>query len=315
MALLPFLKLTPADQRSKFLKISQNCDDHLEQAFSLIPGDWAVVEALKPANRARNRYSNVFPWDRTRVSLPVHEGASDYINASWVDLGPGRRYIAAQGPLEETMHHFWAMCFHEAEKQESDTIVIAMVTPLVELGREKCVKYWPGRSAPAWNLESLLEKDDIATEGLTVTWEGEEYANDGDFLLTTLKLQSPTTTKTVLHYYYQEWQDAKTPDLVKPLIALSQQIQAIKKEIPLLVPIVHCSAGVGRTGTFIAIDHLLHSPDPFAAADPIYSLVQSMRADRMMMVQTVYQYIFLYEVAQKLLKKRQGRRPSFDDEP
>lgn len=302
----PYLKLSPHEQRSRFVKISHNCDTHLEEAYAGTPGEWAILDALRPENHSRNRYSNVFPWDKNRVILPANPGGSDYINASWVELDPKFRYIAAQGPLVETIHHFWAMCFNEAELQNSDTVVIAMVTPLVELGREKCAKYWPTKASPTWNMEVPLRQDKI-NAALKVTWVSEKYAHDGDFLLTTLKLESPTVTKTVIHYYYHKWQDARVPNLVDPLIALSREMCKIRQNIPNIVPIVHCSAGVGRTGTFIAIDYLLNGPDQFGKADAVFDLVTRLRGDRMMMVQTVYQYLFLYEVSQKLYKERQAK--------
>lgn len=306
----PFLTLSTAQRRARFNELSRICDHHLEEAYSQVPkSPWSIETAVAAKSRPRNRYLNVFPWDRTRVALPVTgKNGWDYINASWVNLSPEARYIAAQGPLRGTIHHFWAMCFDQAIKLGSDTVVIAMVTPLVEMGREKCNKYWPSQNHSHWDMSEALQRDEIAPGKLTVTWIGEELHNDG-FTVTTLSLQSGDISKKVLHFYYEGWQDTKVPDAVEPLISLSEEIAAVRAEYPRVVPIVHCSAGVGRTGTFIAIDYLRHFSNPFdcTSVDPVLDLVKKLRGERMMMVQTEHQYVFLYEVLTRMYKEQKTK--------
>lgn len=307
MVLPPFLTLSPAQKRTRFLEILDACDGHLEEAFSATPDSkWSIQTAVMPQNRLRNRYLNVFPWDRTRV--PLHTtgvDSSDYINASWVTLSPKAQYIAAQGPLETTVHHFWAMCFGQAVQNNTDTVVVAMVTPLVEMGREKCFKYWPDENRGTWDFSELMARDRIGPNSLTLAWKSQELHSDG-FTVTTLKLQSGDVSKTVLHYYYEQWQDTKVPDSVEPLVALSEEISAVKNLHPTLVPVVHCSAGVGRTGTFIAIDYFRNFADPFDGShvDPVAEVVTQLRDQRMMMVQTVHQYVFLYDYLMRMYRER-----------
>ncbi|KAM3125163.1 hypothetical protein CJJ07_000516 [Candidozyma auris] len=302
-----FFKLSPSEQRAKFLKLSQVCDDHLDEAYGeVVDSEWSISEALKKENVSRNRYSNVFPWDKTRVVLPILPGAkSDYINASRIRLSETREYIAAQGPLVNTIPHFWAMAFHEAELQKSDTIVIAMMTPLEEGGREKCSRYWPSDSCTTWDFTEALRSDGISPGSLSITLKSREIIHDGDLIFSQFILESPTTRKNVLHYYFQKWEDAKVPDSMDPIISLSREIEKQKLKTPRIAPIVHCSAGVGRTGTFIAIDYMLHEwvCNYPKFNDPVCDIVARLRSDRMMMVQTVYQFMFLYCVAKRIYEE------------
>lgn len=304
----PFLALSPAQQRARFNEIASLCEDHLDDSFTRPDSPWSVSAATSDSGKFRNRYSNVFPWDRTRVRLPVAANASDYINALKITLPTNVQYIAAQGPLRGTVHHFWAMCLDQAVELHADTVVVAMVTPLVEQGREKCHKYWPLGLDPEWDLLAAVKQDKLALPGLKVTWQKESVHSDG-YIVTALQLQAGDVTKQVLHYYYKAWQDTKVPDAVEPLLSLSEEISAVRAEHPKIVPVVHCSAGVGRTGTFIAVDYLRNFSDPFDGkyVDPIFELVKLLRSDRMMMVQTVHQYQFLYDLLTRMYHERATR--------
>lgn len=265
--------------------------------------------ATSRINHPRNRYLNVFPWDQTRVQLPVEGSHSDYINASYINIPNSYRYIASQGPLPSTIHHFWAMAFSEAVKNNNDSIIIVMVTPLVESGYVKCTQYWPTAGEPPLVFDEELKEDGIPFD-LRVSYVNESYNTEGDYLVTELELQSGDTTKKVYHYYYRKWADAKVPPSIHHLLQLSKDIRLRPEQV---VPIVHCSAGVGRTGTFIAIDHLRSHFHEITKKnqpgrkkqydqkkDPILQTVLQLRESRIMMVQTVYQYCFLYECAYEI---------------
>lgn len=268
--------------------------------------EWDAKVGTSEENSVRNRYFNVYPYDSSRVKLPVlNSRYSDYINASYVEVGEDK-YIATQGPLKSTTHQFWAMAFNEATIE--DEIVIVMVTPLVEGGVTKCFQYWPSLHELI-SFTQLLRNDGIDLPSLEVTHIKEEYNTEGDYLLTELELKSGDVIKKVHHFYYYKWADAKVPPSISPLLQLSQDIREID-----VIPIIHCSAGVGRTGTFIAIDHLFHnyskvlkglkpSDDYVSEDDPILRTVSLLRKNRMMMVQTVYQYNFLYESAKALFER------------
>lgn len=287
-----FSRSTSVDRRRQFLAINKISEARLEEAFALPQAaKWTVNHALKKANVKRNRYLNVFPWDQTRVTLPVIPGGNDYINASHVRMGSSC-YIAAQGPLDHTQHHLWAMAFNEAERDNTDLVVIAMVTPLVELGMVKCSRYWPTKEEGTIEWSDLIVEDNIDVPGqtLSVTYAGEHKHKD-DFLVTDFDLICGDKKKRVKHYHYYKWADSRTPSSIEPLLALSREIRSQLAHAPNTRPIVHCSAGVGRTGTWIAVDHYLY--DKPAGNDPMYDIVVQLREHRMMMVQTVHQYAFL----------------------
>ncbi|KAK6453788.1 protein-tyrosine phosphatase-like protein [Scheffersomyces xylosifermentans] len=318
-----FLRLPLASQKENFHQINELEAARIKQGLRH-PGesDWAVNDGTDKRNASRNRYANVFPYNSSRVRLPVvGDGASDYINASYVRLSEEsfNEYIAAQGPLENTVNQFWSMAYNESEKQNNDVVLIVMVTPLTESGMIKCDKYWPDKENPTLDLSHSNKKDSIDIPELQVNYIKESYDDVGDFLLTEMELVSPTKTKKVYHFYYYKWADARVPPSLYPLLYLSEEINAIRKlAVNAPTPIVHCSAGVGRTGTFIAIDHLFKDFDKFiklcekakaskeydVVYDPIFQTVLQMREKRMMMVQTAYQFGFLYDSAKGLYKDR-----------
>ncbi|RCK66891.1 Tyrosine-protein phosphatase 1 [Candida viswanathii] len=316
------IKVSPQKQRDNFNELneieSQRIIEGLNNPDTSI---WSITSGISRVNRSRNRYTNVTPWDRTRVKLPVVDETthSDYINASHIHLRTSRdkvcnRYIACQGPLESTIHHFWAMAFNELEHQGNDVVVIVMVTPLVESDMVKCAKYWPELDE-IWDLAKETKDDGIDLQDLSVKNVGEDSAELDDYVITELELTANGKTKKVYHFYYYKWADAKTPPSIQPLSDLSARIHEIRESSTdaenRLVPIVHCSAGVGRSGTFIVYDHLFRDVDVFRTLaradgtsdkDLVYQAVCQLRSQRMMMVQTVYQYSFLYDVARTFYK-------------
>lgn len=266
---------------------------------------WSFNSATSHENAPRNRYINVFPWNSTRVKLNVLPGHSDYINASHIEIDPSSKYIASQGPMPSTVHHFWAMCFQQAEKQHSDTIIVAMVTPLVENGIRKCCQYWPDEDTETLLWTTALQKDGIE-EQLTLEFVSLAWDDEGDFLVSQFRLQTPYKTKTVHHYYYSKWVDSRVPPSAMPLVTLSRRIRLLQSTVPSRpVPIIHCSAGVGRTGTYITVDHLLHHVqavmNPAYGCDPILDTVARLRRQRMMMVQTLHQFAFLYDTVKLMV--------------
>lgn len=260
---------------------------------------WTHSVASLPQNRSRNRYTDVFPWDKNRVKLPSK--VNDYINASHIDL-PDARYIATQGPLSQTIHHFWSMCYFEAQRRQEKDIIIVMITPLVENRRKKCEKYWPEDS---WDLSELLEKDQIDLPSMKIKNEG--LTSFDRFTLTQFSLVVGEDVKTVWHYYYHDWADTRTPSDGLSLIELLNQVHKLKTSKNVKIPITHCSAGVGRTGTFIALDYFNINDELLIDAessDPIYELFQLLRNDRILMIQTVEQYEFLYQFFLEIIPQR-----------
>lgn len=285
---------------------------------------------------ARNRYLNVEPYASNRVKLKVAEGANDYINASPIRLGK-RKYIATQGPKDTSVNHFYRMLAAEVKSPA----VVVMLTQTHEAGREKCFQYYPLSPEES---PMIIPEDDEAQDG----WQGEVHldtvANDEGSRSELRRLRLRTTTADgaqneteIRHLLFSGWPDFLIPEgedrlALVELIRLSaslnrphfpkpksqtngvhtplaQSFTTIEQDNP---RIIHCSAGVGRSGTFIALDYLLSMlysdqlDDLPPDSDPIAEAVDLLRQQRMMMVQGESQFNFLYDVLREQMVARMG---------
>ncbi|ELW64746.1 Receptor-type tyrosine-protein phosphatase H [Tupaia chinensis] len=244
--------------------------------------------ASAPENSAKNRYRNVLPYDWSRVPLkPIPgEPGSDYINASFIPgLWSSQEFIAAQGPLPQTVGDFWRLVW----EQQSHTLV--MLTNCMESGRVKCEHYWPLDAQPC-------------THGcLRVTLVGEEVMEDWavrDLQVVHLEEKS---TLSVRQFHYLAWPDHGVPHSPDPLLAFWKMLrQWLDQTVEGGPPIVHCSAGVGRTGTLIALDVLLRQLQCEGLVGP-FGFVKRMRDSRPLMVQTEAQYVFLHQCILRFLQQ------------
>ncbi|KAK2140984.1 hypothetical protein LSH36_1190g00087 [Paralvinella palmiformis] len=218
--------------------------------------------AITDDNKKKNRFLNIYPYDLTRVILDEEnpETDGDYINASFIE-GYGNTecaYIATQGPVHQTMRDFWRMIWQYGANR------IVMVANLAEDGKKKCDRYWP-------EYINQSEKHDM----FMVTLESvTEYA---DYTIRSLTLARG--------YHFTSWKDKGRPSFgAVTLLHFHQKVHSKDDERtgPL---VVHCSAGVGRTGTFIALDILLQQMADERVAD-VLGCVQKLRQQRMLMVQT-----------------------------
>ncbi|XP_052219296.1 tyrosine-protein phosphatase Lar-like isoform X3 [Dreissena polymorpha] len=231
-------------------------------------------------NIPKNRYRNMYPYDKNRVVLPLIDGDlhSDFINASFIDgYNKPKKYIAAQGPLERTILDIWRLIW--AEKIQA----VAMVTNLVEEGKRKCFQYWPDDTRNPFKRGhfkiSLIQQDDYA-----------------DFIIRKLECSNESSHKvhTVYHCHFTAWPDKDVPDSALSLVQFWRKVRsyADHETIPLLV---HCSAGVGRTGTFITLDYL-HDQGLAVHEINVHDAVKAMRDQRINMVQTKNQYLYIHEL-------------------
>ena len=264
-----------------------------------------VQDNSKPT-RLRNRYLNVQPWSNSRIRLRVPEGESDYINASPISLTDAKTgsvfsYIAAQGPKDTNLSHFWHMVWH----QTSRVAVIVMLTQTAESGREKCYQYFPlDEQTEAINIDPV-ETTEAAPPGsvsvLEVTFDEKSRSTIRKLLLT-----FGQESKVVWHMLFSAWPDFEVPqnedrDALFELLRLSAE----KNSGTCNPRIIHCSAGVGRSGSFIALEYLLAQIQSGAISeanddqDLIFDLVTQLREQRMSMVQSDIQYAFLYEVVRE----------------
>ncbi|XP_075065689.1 receptor-type tyrosine-protein phosphatase delta isoform X21 [Mixophyes fleayi] len=228
-------------------------------------------------NKPKNRYANVIAYDHSRVLLSAIEGipGSDYINSNYIDgYRKQNAYIATQGPLPETFGDFWRMMW----EQRSATVV--MMTKLEERSRIKCDQYWPSRGTETYGLiqVTLLDTVELAT-----------------YCVRTFALykNGSSEKREVRQFQFTAWPDHGVPEHPTPFLAFLRRVKTCNP--PDAGPmVVHCSAGVGRTGCFIVIDAMLERIRHEKTVD-IYGHVTLMRAQRNYMVQTEDQYIFIHD--------------------
>ncbi|KAM7394177.1 hypothetical protein PAMP_020991 [Pampus punctatissimus] len=228
-------------------------------------------------NKPKNRYANVIAYDHSRVILSSIEGVpgSDYMNANYID-GYRRQnaYIATQGSLPETFGDFWRMVW------EQHTANIIMMTKLEEKSRVKCDQYWPTRGTETYGLiqVTLLDTVELATYSVRTFALYKSGSNE---------------KREVRHFQFTAWPDHGVPEHPTPFLAFLRRVKACNP--PDAGPmVVHCSAGVGRTGCFIVIDAMTERIKHEKTLD-IYGHVTLMRSQRNYMVQTEDQYIFIHD--------------------
>ncbi|KAF4095333.1 hypothetical protein G5714_024411 [Onychostoma macrolepis] len=221
--------------------------------------------ALAIENKPKNRYSNVLPYDASRVKLSMCGSPfDDYINANYIPGYNSRKeFIAAQGPLPVTVNEFWRMIW------EKNIYTIVMLTKCNEMGRVKCEKYWPSGTNHYQN-NSVTTTSEIELESWTIR----------DFRIKNVKTAE---TRYVRQFHFTAWPDHGVPQTTEVLIDFRHLVREHMDQYSRHSPtVVHCSAGVGRTGTFIAIDHLIFQIERDSMVD-IYGIVNDMRMHRPLM--------------------------------
>nr|XP_046248906.1 protein tyrosine phosphatase receptor type Fa isoform X12 [Scatophagus argus] len=228
-------------------------------------------------NKPKNRYANVIAYDHSRVILTPVDGipGSDYINANYIDgYRKQNAYIATQGPLPETLSDFWRMVW------EQRTCTIVMMTRLEEKSRVKCDQYWPCRGTETYGMIQVTMLDTVELATYTIR----TFA---------LYKNGSSEKREVRQFQCMAWPDHGVPEYPTPTLAFLRRVKACNP--PDAGPmVVHCSAGVGRTGCFIVIEAMLERMKHEKSVD-IYGHVTCIRAQRNYMVQTEDQYIFIHE--------------------
>ncbi|XP_068169231.1 receptor-type tyrosine-protein phosphatase beta-like [Antennarius striatus] len=249
--------------------------------------------ALLPENRGKNRYNNILPYDSTRVKLSYvdDDPCSDYINASYIPGNNFRReYVATQGPLPGTKDDFWKMVW------EQNVHNIVMVTQCVEKGRVKCDHYWPFDQDPLYYGDLIVQ---MLSESVLPEWTIREFNICSE--------EQRSFTRLVRQFHYTVWPDHGVPETTQSLIQFVRTVRDYVNRTPGSGPTVaHCSAGVGRTGTFIVLDRLLQQLDTKDSVD-IYGSVFDLRLHRSHMVQTECQYAYLHQCVRDVLRARKLR--------
>nr|XP_043877783.1 receptor-type tyrosine-protein phosphatase delta-like isoform X23 [Solea senegalensis] len=275
---IPIMELADHLERLKAndnLKFSQEYE-------SVDPGQQFTWEHSNlEVNKPKNRYANVIAYDHSRVLLSAIDGipGSDYINANYIDgYRKQNAYIATQGSLPETFGEFWRMIW------EQRSAIIVMMTKLEERSRVKCDQYWPNRATETYGLiqVTLLDTVELAT-----------------YCVRTFALfkNGSSEKREVRQFQFTAWPDHGVPEHPTPFLAFLRRVKACNP--PDAGPmVVHCSAGVGRTGCFIVIDAMMERIKHEKTVD-IYGHVTLMRAQRNYMVQTEDQYVFIHDALQE----------------
>ncbi|XP_054836771.1 receptor-type tyrosine-protein phosphatase T [Eublepharis macularius] len=248
-----------------------------EEYEALPEGQTASWDTAKEdENRNKNRYGNIISYDHSRVRLQLLDGDphSDYINANYIDgYHRPHHYIATQGPMQETVKDFWRMIWQE------NSASVVMVTNLVEVGRVKCVRYWPDDTEVYGDIKVTL----IETEPLA------------EYVIRTFTVQKKGyhEIREIRQFHFTSWPDHGVPCYATGLLGFVRQVKFLNP--PEAGPIVvHCSAGAGRTGCFIAIDIMLDMAENEGVVD-IFNCVRELRSQRVNLVQTEEQYVFVHD--------------------
>jgi protein tyrosine phosphatase len=250
-------------------------------AMQMLGRDQPALNSQKEANKLKNRYGNIMAYDHSRVHLPQMGDDPDttYINANWVDgYKQPKAYIASQGPVPNSFISFWRMIWH----MKIETIV--MVTHEVEKGKMKCHRYWPDpTSSPP---VKRMQYGQITVSHL-------QSVPHKHFVVRTFDISFGDEVRTIKHFAYTSWPDHGVPLTTQELLGFRNAIHSsiTRPDAP---QVIHCSAGVGRTGTYIAIDRLMRSALDMGGPIDVDEVVQNMRRARNFMVQTEIQYMFIF---------------------
>ncbi|KFU89915.1 Receptor-type tyrosine-protein phosphatase eta, partial [Chaetura pelagica] len=242
-------------------------------------------------NRGKNRYNNVLPYDISRVKLSDQSSATDdYINANYIPGYNSRKaFIAAQGPLPNTIEDFWRMIW------EKNIYSIVMLTKCVEQARTKCEQYWPDEQSKSYGDIIVT----IVSEIVLPEWTIRDF---------TVEKSNTPESHTVRQFHFTSWPDHGVPETTDLLINFRHLVHEYSSQNPIDSPtLVHCSAGVGRTGTFIAIDRLIQQMEMESTVD-VYGVVYDLRMHRPLMVQTEDQYVFLNQCVMDIIKSQKDKK-------
>ncbi|XP_052762025.1 receptor-type tyrosine-protein phosphatase S-like, partial [Mya arenaria] len=252
--------------------------DDIKVAFEKFPQGLIkpYVHSQRSGNLQRNRYKGIYPYDDCRVK--IRDEDTDYINASFIDGYKKRKeYIATLGPMSQQLGDefkpFWRMVWQQKVEK------IVMVTNLIENGTGKCEQYWPN----------------VATNKMYGEFRIRCHSEDmyAEFTRRALTIAKSSEERSIYQLHFTCWPDKGIPDDVTAIIEFRQRV--LNTPTAYKGPtVVHCSAGVGRTGTYIALDILTKEGETEGAVD-IPGCVVNMRQNRPNMIQTMEQYQYLHK--------------------
>lgn len=246
----------------------------------------STTVAFKAENKKKNRYPDKLPYDHNRVILNALVSAtnSDYVNASTVTDHDPRNpsYIVTQGPLSQTVADFWQMVW------EQGCVVIVMLTRLQDNGYQLCTRYWPEEGSEQYHIfEVHLVSEHVWCE---------------DYLVRSVYLKNTRTgeTRTVTQFHFRSWPAHGVPTSTKALLEFRRKVNKSYRGRSCPI-VVHCSDGVGRSGTYVLIDMVLNRLSKGCKEIDIAATLEHVRDQRGGMVQNRQQFEFcLMAVAEEV---------------
>ncbi|PAA67155.1 hypothetical protein BOX15_Mlig019495g1, partial [Macrostomum lignano] len=284
-----FKPLSIPDFREHVLASHANDNSAFQMEFDSVQQsthrDWPALHWKQPENLAKNRYTDIYPFDHSRVILfsNSRKKRGDYINANYVDgYHRPKAYIACQGPLPATFDDFWLMVW------ENKSSVVVMISNFVERGRRKCDQYWPGSGSQTYGHISVR----------FISQESKAAYCLRKFGIRDTRAKKSVKERLVHHYLYSEWPDYGVPQYPLPVLNFVQKsIRSSDDHGPI---VVHCSAGVGRTGTYICIEAQIRQILQQKTVN-VRGFLEHIRQQRMRLVQTEEQYVFIHDVLLEFL--------------
>eukprot|EP00095_Tigriopus_kingsejongensis_P006720 maker-scaffold25_size650667-snap-gene-5.35 protein:Tk06720 transcript:maker-scaffold25_size650667-snap-gene-5.35-mRNA-1 annotation:"receptor-type tyrosine-protein phosphatase eta-like" len=275
------------DPISEFVSI-QTWDKHINSQFRTM--NEAKRFTKGSMDTSLNRYTNIVPYDDNRVVLKTPTNGVDYVNASWVENHESHRvFIAAQGPLPHTCQAFWQMIL------DHDIGLVVMLTRVNEQGLVKCHQYWPGKN---WVEFGPIR---VEREG-----KSKKHPELSCLVFRDFRVSSSSTAdvKIIRQIHYLDWPDQGVPEDLDSILVVRKVMDKIQdakfqNRQPILV---HCSTGVGRTGTLISLDHICGRIQSGETTLDIQRIVCEMQKSRCHMVQQPAQYHFLYKAVAKFAR-------------
>ncbi|XP_033886689.2 receptor-type tyrosine-protein phosphatase epsilon-like isoform X1 [Acipenser ruthenus] len=274
----------PVDCLEEEYRIHSADDGKLfREEFNSLPNGYTqgtCEEANREDNKEKNRYPNILPYDHSRVILTQIDGnpCSDYINASYIDgYKEKNRFIAAQGPKQETIADFWRMIW----EQKSATIV--MLTNLKERKEDKCDQYWPDQGCWTYGNVRVVVEDFTILVDYTIRKFCVQYQTS----------EGSKAPRLITQLHFTSWPDFGVPFTPIGMLKFLKKVKTVNPSFAGPI-VVHCSAGVGRTGTFIVIDAMIDMMHAEQKVD-VFALVSRIREQRSQLVQTDMQYSFIYQ--------------------
>uniref|UniRef100_A0A1I8ALL6 Protein-tyrosine phosphatase n=1 Tax=Steinernema glaseri TaxID=37863 RepID=A0A1I8ALL6_9BILA len=258
-------------------------------ASTQTPSRAEIGAFLENSQSGRNRFNDVPCLDTSRVVL---NAANDYIHANYVGTPVSeRRFICTQAPLETTAADFWHMVVQE------DVEHIVMLCDFVERSVSKSTHYFPQKPGETVSfLDFEVTNRDVRKMAV--------FESESPIVQTELRVRSSMGTAEVTHFQWSGFPDHSVPPINGALLALLRNVRGSLKPI-----VIHCSAGIGRSGVAIAVEFLQERFNSGHVTESAKFLVPKLRAQRALCIQTEAQYLYVHRIMllyfskKKLLEK------------